>query len=165
MRTLALDPGKKNSWWTLWRGKTLTKSGRLVTPETIAACADVSFQQSIEEWLIGLGLTKGDEVVIERYQHRPGSGGNVAEIMGAIIWNVAVVAARVGYVVVLVMPSTHKQSFKKWHTAMYPTRIIKRLGDRHGEWRPRAKRLDPCLHVMDAATLGCYRILKRDGRF
>ena len=163
MRMLSLDPGKLNSWWTLWAGRKLTKSGQLDTPTTVAEMATRKHQRNMDRWLRSLGMGKGDEVVIERYMHRAGSGGNVVEVMNALIFTVAAAAARLGCKVVLYTASAHKNSYKRFHTEHYPRKLIRKLGKRHGTWRPRLKRTDPCEHVMDAATLGCYRILKREG--
>lgn len=163
MKTLSIDPGKVNTWFTLWHDRKLRKSGQFATPATIQGCATRAFQRRCRRFIRAMGIGEGDEVVIERYMHRAGSGGNVAEIMAAIIWMLTAEAVRAGATVVLLTAASHKNSRKKFHSKHYPELLIQRLGKRHGKWRPRLKRTDPCEHVMDAASLGVYRILKRDG--
>lgn len=167
--TLSFDPGKRNTWWTLWCGRKLTRSNQLRTPTHVNELVNSELVRYLRHYFLPeLGMLQNpsqNEVVIERYQHRgPGGGGTQSEVVNAIIFTIAAVARGAGLKVVLVVPSAHKNSYNKHHRDLYPRKIIKRLGQRHGTWRPRAERLDPCEHVMDSATLGAYRILKREGR-
>lgn len=165
MKTLAVDPGKHNSWFAAWDEQRLYASGKLDTPTDLIELVSKRFQLDISRFLKGHRIGYGDEVVIERYQHRgAGVGGNQSEITNLLIAAVAIAAQRSNAVVYLVTPSAHKNSYQRFHRHYYPVGIIERLGNRHGTWRKRLERNDPCLHVMDAATLGCYRILKRKGR-
>lgn len=163
MKTLAIDPGKFNTFYVLFDGMRFVGDGCLKTPAMYLDIVNNGFRKYVKTWLNGKVKT-GDDVVIERYMHRAAAGGNVAEILHGIIDAIAFEALRLGCNVHLVVASAHKNSYSKFHTKLYPVRTIKRLGDKYGTWRPRLKRIDPCEHIMDAATLGCYRILKRKGR-
>lgn len=164
MKTLALDPGKIHSWFTIWDGQKLIESGQFPTPDTVKALVTRPFQRYVHKWM-KVRLSRGDEVVIERYMHRGiGGGGTVSEVINIIIGMVAAEALRLKLKVILITPSAHKNSFERFHRKQYPRKLIRRLGKKHGTWRPKLKRLDENPHIVDACTLGCYRILKREGR-
>lgn len=160
LRVLSIDPGKSNTWYTCWEGRKLVHSGRFETPSTLREISSLCFHQEVKVLFSRMKMQSEDHLVLERYMHRAGSGGNVSEIMGAIIWTLATLAISAGIAVYMYTASAHKNSYRRFHTALYPPGILKRIGQIHGTFHPRLGRTDPCEHVIDAGTLGVYHILK-----
>jgi len=164
IKTLSIDPGKNNTWFSLWRGRKLGKTGHFPTPNTPHGYITEDLYKRIARLFDDLEMSEGDELVMERYQARRGKGGgSVSECVNLLIGMFASEARRRGINVVIIQAADHKNAYNKHHSEKFPRGLIKKAGDRHATWRPRLKRYDPCDHVMDSMTLGVYRILKREG--
>jgi len=167
-KTIAIDPGKKNTWYVCLRNQDLKvhASGTLEIPQTLEGVVSLSFQRAVRRLYKRLRLDKDTEVVIERYVHRAGKvGGTQSEVVNLLIGQLAGIANRMKCrKVILLTSTTHKRSYAEYHKHLYPEAIIDGLRKKHGVWRPRLKRMDPNPHVGDAATLGIYRIRVVEGR-
>ena len=163
IRTLGLDGGKVNSWWTVWEGKKFKGAAQLPTPPELNDYFQKPFHRAVRRMLDKAGIEEGDEVVVERFQYRPGRGANTIEYVNLINGIVGTWALRRGARVYTRQASVHKQAYNTHHPEKFPRALIEKVGLHFGEWRPRAKRTDPCQHVMDSMTLACHHLLKREG--
>lgn len=164
IRTLGIDPGKKNTWWSSWEGRRLRDIGELNIPSNIEGLYTGKFEQAINHMFDKAGLEKGDEVIVERFQYRPGFGANSIEIVNHVNACIGLISSQRGFEWYTIQASVHKNAFKKHHTEKFPSAIIKKMAMRTGKWRPRLKRQDPNPHVQDCMTLACWRILRREGK-
>lgn len=162
VKTLGIDPGVYNTWYVLFDDMAVVRTGKFDTPSNINDILSRAFLDDIRKLYVSLGLKSCDEIVIERFSHRGRmSKGRSAEVMHAIIDSLAIVAINMNINVILLTAGAHKQSYTKHHYNKYPRDIISKKGYKHGIYRPRLKRTEPCLHVMDSMTIACYRILRR----
>lgn len=164
-RTVALDPGKVNSWASVWDDSTFRGAHKFDNPTTYDKITGEDFRLFVYRWLREVCPNPDkSELVVERYMHRTGSGGNVVELMNLMIGVIITEAHRAKIAVFCYTPSSHKTAYNKHHPGMFPRKTIRKAGKKYGRWMPVAKRHELNEHVMDSMTLGAYRILKRRGK-
>lgn len=159
--TFAMDPGKKNTWWSTFIGKKYSDSGFLEMPGDIMDYYKPEFLKTVRDLLVGQRVGPGVDVVLERFQYRPGFGANSIEHVNQLIAIVFMTAIQLGASCHIYQAADHKTANLKHHPEKFPKKLIEKVGMKYGTWRPILKRMDPCPHVMDSMTLGVYHILKR----
>lgn len=171
--TAGIDPGKNDTWCSIFVGHMLVASGPLYPPGGVEDYLSdkwilevkAKLRSVFHEWLEYVDRI---EIVIERYQHRAGGfGGTMSEVMNIQIGVLIKALQEIRCVdrIFLTAPSTHKTSRDKHHTEMYPIKMMDQIAIKHGTWRPRKKVLEPCEHIRDAMSVAIHRILKREDRF
>lgn len=163
LRVFSMDPGKINTWWSTFVGKTYMESGSVLMPDDIMDYYSTEFLKVVRDLLVSQEVGPGVDVVLERFQYRPGFGANSIEHVNQLIAIVFMTAIQLGANCYIYQAADHKTAYSKHHPEKFPGKLIKKIGDKYGHWMPRAKRLEPCQHVMDSMTLGAYHVLKRNG--
>ncbi len=161
-----MDPGKKNTWATLWIGRKPEKCFHVpfdIRSDWFSTLSGIRFIHALFD---ECELTTGDLLVIERFTYRGRGGGHarMAEYMHALIETVCVLATLRGIETVKVIASAHKNSYNKYHRHLYPVATIEKIAMEYGHVRPRLKKVEYNEHCQDSITVGWYIILRQAGK-